>query len=119
MILSMKFSPPKPSQLISSDSIIKHVPAFNGNCQVFHVVMPVLSVSNLDMIHKNTRKDFIVLMHIVGLTKTRFFPQLSMLQLVFPSLRFMEIHTAFIYLFSFLPLSVVSPGDPKLRGFVA
>src|SRR5436309_10367247 len=106
---------------ISSDLIPRHAPALNGNCLVYRVAMPLLSVSNSNKIHKDTQRNSIVSMHIAGHTKMQFILPMSMLHKFsckFPSLGFKMNAMVFIYLPFALPLlSTDSLGDPRIRGF--
>src|SRR5205809_2407068 len=108
----------RPFEPILSDWISR--PDSNGNCLVYHVAMPLLSISNSNKIYKDTQRNSIVSMHTTGHTKTQFFHPMSMLHKLdcnFPSLGFKITTMVFIYLPFALPLSTGSLGDPRIRGF--
>src|SRR5437762_13552167 len=116
----MKFFRRRQFERILSDWIPRHAPALNGNCLVYCVAMPLLSVSNSNKIHKDTPRNSIVSVHIAGHTKTQFILSMSMLHKFsckFPSLGFKMNAMVFIYLPFALPLSTDSLRDPRRRRF--
>src|SRR5437762_1116031 len=105
---------------ILSDWIPRYEPALNGNCLVYHVATPLLSVSNSNKIHKNMQSNSITSIYTAGHTKLQFILSMSMLHKLdckFLSLDFKMTTMVFIYLPFTLPLSTDSLGDSRIRGF--
>src|SRR5205814_9708301 len=72
---SMKSFHRRPFKPILSDWIIRHAPALNGNCLVYHVAMLLLSVLNSNKIYKDMQRSSMVSMHTMDIQKCNFSSQ--------------------------------------------